>query len=505
MELICGACHGRLLAELPGTTVACPHCGTHLQTPAVESATPAEASIMFDAGEGDAGAVPNPDTDTVRMDFWVPPIEKEPAGAAEAFGAVLTSADVPAGQNLTPGSVAGEAPTAPPTVEPVPAVILAESGDPAAEDADNSHKTTVVGFVVATESLDSSNSPDAGATPPAPVGEESSPNNQDGAVGVFPELATVHSDQSLMESAVPLTKQTIRSVRSGVSPLAFKLLLSYASAVTIACGYLLWVLSVSQRTLDLPDLVPPTPPKGGKTNVRLFKWLPPEKEVPVANILRLGESRRFGSILVTPLRVTRGPIEFEYFDRDSEQRKDSEGPVLKLHLQFANVSKDQEFVPLDSTLVFTKELDKKKAYGLFFTNNFVCNVSERAKRAAHVLVFDQSPDSPWLIKGQNLDRELRPGEVLNTYIATTPEQIETLEGDLVWRVHFRKGYNPKSLRGVTTLIEVLFRSSEIVDDDPPASPNAEDRKEGEPGQQPAEEKPNNEPEPGSRKPAVKDA
>src|SRR5262245_44274794 len=33
IELVCGQCQGQLVAEEPGSTVACPHCGTHLQVP----------------------------------------------------------------------------------------------------------------------------------------------------------------------------------------------------------------------------------------------------------------------------------------------------------------------------------------------------------------------------------------------------------------------------------------------------------------------------------------
>jgi hypothetical protein len=81
-------------------------------------------------------------------------------------------------------------------------------------------------------------------------------------------------------------------------------------------------------------------------------------------------------------------------------------------------------------------------------------------------MFDLTPSGNWLLKGENLDRELVPGQVLETFVPTTPEQIDSLSGDLVWRVHFRKGYNRTSFRGVTTLIEVLFNRSDIVDEEP---------------------------------------
>jgi hypothetical protein len=83
-------------------------------------------------------------------------------------------------------------------------------------------------------------------------------------------------------------------------------------------------------------------------------------------------------------------------------------------------------------------------------------------------MFDLTPNGNWLLKGENLDRDFEPGQVFETFIPTTHEQIDSLSGDLVWRVHFRKGYNRKSLRGVTTLIEVLFNNSDIVDEEEPA-------------------------------------
>jgi hypothetical protein len=250
--------------------------------------------------------------------------------------------------------------------------------------------------------------------------------------------------------------------------LLFKLVASYASAVTVLCVYLGWQVLTSPSTLDLPDL----PFKETEKKITTLKYLPPVKQIPTANVLRLGQSRRFGSLKVTPVRVTRGSVEFSFYDPKSEETRPPEGPVLKLHLRFENVSQDQEFVPLDRRLVFTKEPDGNE-YGIFKANNFVCKVDDRSRLDLHVFVFDISPDSEWIMKGQNLDRELKPGEVVETFVATTPEQIETLSGRLVWRVHFRKGYNPKSHRGVTTLVEVLFQSTEIVDEAPIPAEKAE--------------------------------
>jgi hypothetical protein len=246
---------------------------------------------------------------------------------------------------------------------------------------------------------------------------------------------------------------------AGVPRILFLMVFFYASAITLLCVYLIWT---RPSTADLPDLAP----KISKKGVTRIQYLRPEFEIPPSNILRLGESRQFGSLRVTPLAVTRGLVEFSFYKPDVDEMRAPEGPVLKLHLRFENISRDQEFVPLDPQLVFTKER-VKKTDGAFYANNFLCNAADRSRLEKHVYVLDMPEHSNWLLKGQNLDREIVPGESFECFIPTTPDQIETLLGGLVWRVHFRKGYNRESLRGVTTLIEVLFRSSDIIDEAPP--------------------------------------
>jgi hypothetical protein len=39
-----------------------------------------------------------------------------------------------------------------------------------------------------------------------------------------------------------------------------------------------------------------------------------------------------------------------------------------------------------------------------------------------------------------------------------------LQGPLAWRVHFRKGYNRSTYRGVTTIVEVDFDTKDIQAD-----------------------------------------
>lgn len=467
LELICGACQGRLLVETPGTTVACPHCGTVLET-AVEPPPGAPGTIVQTA-DSDPATAPDPAADTVRMDFWVPsPSAPDSLGLTEIFpgpaGAAGSAEAIPDFTFLQPApdipaALAGnEIPPEPaPSVDaPLEPVAIAEAAEPISEPAGVPEFAPAIGTA---ESL-SANEPAAGDAVPVeaiPMALGAEP-----AVGEMPrpDVAAASAAESPQRAAA---LSATPAARTGPSPFAFKLVVSYASAMTLACLYLLWLvyfLRTHSRTLDLPDLAPDASHK----KVGLM-YVRPNQDMPAANVMRLGQTRQYGSLNVTPLRVTRGPVEFMYYDADKGYERPPEGPVLKLHLRFANVSPDQEFAPLDGRLVFTKIPDRK-AFGLFWTNNFVCSAAERKDRARHVLAFDLSPDSPWMLKGQNLDRELKPGESVETFIATSQENLDSLEGDLLWRVHFRKGYNRESFRGVTTLIEVRFKSSDIVDEPP---------------------------------------
>jgi hypothetical protein len=476
MELICGACHGRLLVEAPGTTVACPHCGTHLQTPA----HPATDAPFFPGPDDGSANGPDPAEDTVRLNPWEVPGASSRAAPPESFLGNPVPATAAGPQ---PGSVSSSSSLdlAGGQAEAVPVIRVSETGSIVVSTAPAEGSKPLQQNRAGEPAIDVNGAQTAAASPATPAEPA-----QHAAEAVVPAAASStetvgkpaplgaacaaeprEADSPRTAAAPPVSPP--RAAAEGVvvlSSVILIILLSYASAMTLLCLYL---VMTRPSTLDLPDLAPPSRSK----KVTTLIYLPPGKELPPANLMRLGESRQFGAVRVTPVRVTRGPVTFAFYKPEEDEQRAPEGPVLKLHLRFDNVSRDQQFVPLDRQLVFTKEPDRQE-YGLFKTNNFVCKVDDRARLAKHVCVFEMSPNSEWLLCAQNLDRELKPGEYVETFIATTPDDIDSLSGDLVWRVHFRKGYNPNSFRGVTTLIEVLFRSSEIVDEAPPAEAAAKD-------------------------------
>ena len=308
------------------------------------------------------------------------------------------------------------------------------------------------------------------STPATPIPSRPSGHFEHGSTGNLP--ATPQFDLSTHQSPVETNLSTLNedvdpsvfvapsdtrppTTKSRGSCLGLLLLIvgSYASLVTIYAAYLT-LLGRTHQLESLPDLKT-VPQQGGRAIVPR-----PENELPKGHELRIGQSQRYGNVRVTPLRVTRGPISFKYFkDLPGNERAPSD-PVLKLWLKFENVSEQQIITPIDSTLMYFqrghspvisynvifRDVDRKKKDGLFFYN------------------FDRlPPESEWRIVGQDANRELLPHEEYNTFIPSQ-ESVELPSGEVIWRVHFRKGHGPQTGNGVTTLIDVRFDSNDIVPD-----------------------------------------
>ena len=254
-----------------------------------------------------------------------------------------------------------------------------------------------------------------------------------------------------LESSPAIVASTTKP-SGGVSTQLFIIVASYASAVTLAFIYI-YLKTINGSALDLPDRRPKFDNKG-RAGVSIY----PDGPLPGSHRIKLGESRQYGSLRVTPVKVTKGPLEFVYHTGDDKlKRSPTPAPVLKLWVKFENVSTDQVFPALDEDLVYTKRNDR--------SNNYLCSQAERVPGGKKIGVYEWPTNSEWLMKNQKLDTELKPGETWETYIPSNDEQaIERLEGPVAWRVHFRKGYNRTTYRGVTTIVEVEFDSSDIQKD-----------------------------------------
>lgn len=274
----------------------------------------------------------------------------------------------------------------------------------------------------------------------------------------LPETVDLHQPPAPAEVEPPVSALSIetpaRSVptSTGVPRFLFLVVASYASAVTLALIYLLYR---GTSTLDLPDVVP----QFNKNGKAAWRWVD-EKPLPVAYRLKLGESKQYGNVMVTPLKVTQAPLQFVHFSDQKQQKPPTTVPVLKLWVKFQNVSNDQTFPALDEQLLYERANDKDNAAQVK-ANNYVCQLSECKRLGKRVPVYALPINGEWMLKDQNLNSPIAPHQAWETYIPSNDEELSSLKGPLTWRVHFRKGYNPQSFRGVTTLVEVEFNSQDI--------------------------------------------
>lgn len=240
----------------------------------------------------------------------------------------------------------------------------------------------------------------------------------------------------------------------GRSQLMWLVLISYASAITLALLFLLFRDATSKpqphQLESLPDVAPL---KEGQ-----FLHYPVEAPLPPGHVLPLGEKQRLGNIEIEPLRVTKEPVEFVHYTGDRKKQKPASGEVLKLWLRLTNVSQDQQIAPLDAELLFTRKLASD---GRLVANNFVYRREDKDENGPFVFVFDHPLTSDWDLAGQQLGHVLEPGESVEVYIPSDEAGLAQLSGECLWRIHFRKGFSPAG-NGVTTLVDVAFSTDEVT-------------------------------------------
>ena len=310
--------------------------------------------------------------------------------------------------------------------------------EPAGEEASIESGSVFDEQLVGSEGPDTIEMPAADAasvTEPAPVAPQDPPGD------ALPEQPSVSAQmQSRRRETVPRT--------------LFMILLSYASAVTLACVWLFYQLqNVPVHNLErLPD-----PVESARGEGRSLTLVAVESPMPAGHTLSLLQTQRFGHIRVTPLRVSRESLEFEPLQQFGAGASMAPiGPVLKLWLRLENASSDQKIAPLDRTLMLSRRYENDQV----MANNFL-----RPGYGTEITLMHDNPiEGNWNWKGQGADgldgKVLEPGGSFETYVPTGAEGIDELSGPLVWRVHIRKGYSGSG-RGVTTLFEVAFDSSQI--------------------------------------------
>ena len=234
----------------------------------------------------------------------------------------------------------------------------------------------------------------------------------------------------------------------------------YALAVTLFFLALLLTgrmsLSENHALESLPDLRPLAPNE--------FRKVPDGAALPDGHVLGLGESRRFGDVVVTPVRVTKEPLQFQGFLSGKIEKKLTTAPVLKLWLTFENVAEDYAFPPFDVGLMSNRTPSDSKDAATLANTFLMIGIPSGDSATTRRLNFLHTMDNNFVIVGQESAKILEPGESFTTFIADRDEADDVEIEDstpCVWRVQFRKGVNVSSGNGVTTLIDVEFSGADI--------------------------------------------
>jgi hypothetical protein len=500
-EIMCGQCGGRLLVERAGVVVACPMCEAHLSVPETNDAAPTTFVPTTNAA---ATMLATPATHSPDFLTGVDAAGESPtviASASPVAEAVTNPTEFLTGADPvsdTPTMIANPSPSA---SDPAAIVLGGEPSEGPTEWISHS-SPRMDEFVVPDEELEEASDlfdqpdelPNFAAPDPNEATQELSADSFNEATtnlpdqfapsgsppvpepptivlpsSQVPEPATERIEASPLVAAAPraATATTTSSPsipqphrHDTVPRYWFIVAAGYASAVTLVLLLLLsGVFGRRPHPLEsLPDLVPPTDKSG---NIGMKKVTP---ELDVAP----GHSQRFGNVRVTPVKVTRSPIRFEHAFAPAPHSKNKKPvtrtptePVLKLALKFENVSADQEFAPLDSTLIYKRIFESQS--GEVFALNFVGPEADRKSGGELHRHYDLPEFSEYVLVGQNLGHTLKPGETWETYVPSE-EGLTQIDGEWVWRVLLRKGYHPQSKRGVTTLIDVHFDGSDVIDE-----------------------------------------
>jgi hypothetical protein len=228
------------------------------------------------------------------------------------------------------------------------------------------------------------------------------------------------------------------------------LLASYASAMTIASGWLWWTshrnpparqataTPVWAAGLDASN--EPGGAAGRREDVSAV--VEPAEPIAEDRIVPLGEPVRIDALEIDPQRVSVGPVELKRTRVDGRtERRDGGSDALRLHLRLRNTSDTVIFAPLDEA--FVREPDRR------LPETFIQDAS-----GTRIYAYRLPISSEWGIAGQTF-QELRPGEEIETVVLSDTDFRHQLDGPLVWRLRLRTA--PET----TTVLGVSFDAAEI--------------------------------------------
>jgi hypothetical protein len=213
---------------------------------------------------------------------------------------------------------------------------------------------------------------------------------------------------------------------------AHVLLLSYASATTLALGWILWTGRSSRIAQPSPAAVQPAdiepPSRAGEAELAH-----PAPPIPAENLTTLGKSIQVGSVKITPLAVVATRLERVRAIQPAEFRQEK-AESLVLRLRITNLSSFRAFVPLGPDLVRDRGVRPHDPY-------------VAASDGSIIRLFALAFESEWSIRGQTFPI-LQPGDTAETMIAAEPGSGRDPPAEMTWRVRLRTGVYRTDMVGV---------------------------------------------------------
>jgi hypothetical protein len=199
------------------------------------------------------------------------------------------------------------------------------------------------------------------------------------------------------------------------------LLGSYASAMTLACVYLLWL--APRRAAG------PEPSAADERPGAVVASIPRDR------LTTLGKPLRVGSLEWTPLAVESGRVRLQGRGPDGKRREDKgQDGSLILRVRFRNLSQDDALAPLDPA--FVRAPDRGEP------DSFI-----EVEGGEPIDVYPLAVQSEQSIAGQSF-AVLRPGEERETIIPSAPGAVDRARGPMTWRLRLRTAPDRTDLVGV---------------------------------------------------------
>ncbi len=220
---------------------------------------------------------------------------------------------------------------------------------------------------------------------------------------------------------------------------------SYASALTLALGFILWTGRGPSRLGFSTSSIEPVPGTHGASPGRgASRTGDVPLPLPAPNLTDLGRPVRLDELEVTPRSIARRPVELLRLQGTAEGERES-SPTLVIILELANRSTASTFAPLDPAIV----RDPLPAVDQSFIE---------VPGGRRIAMFRLAIESEWSIQDQVFPA-LQPGETVETILVSEPVAMADLKGTMTWHVRLRTAPYRTDVLGVRFSVEdVIDRS-----------------------------------------------